>query len=476
MKVVLLNPVARDGLRSLRVGRCQGKVMVGMWPNIEYGYLASLLERDGFEVVLLDANQEALDYTTMLRRVVSQRPDIVFILSITATLIEDLFTGRDLRLELPSVRIVFWGTHATVRPDDYLVDDGTMLIRREPELSGLELCRALRRGATQFPDVLGVSWRTLGESFHSPDRPFLDDLDSLPFPSQKAMRIGEYVATDIHRPFALVKTSRGCPHQCQFCTVHSFHGDRWRARSPQSILDEIQQIQKETGVRDFFLQSDVFSKNKAWTTELCEGFLHRNIHVEWFCNSRVDSHDEETLALMKRAGCRLVAFGVESGSDAVLRTCGKGTTANRARETLAACRKVGLPTLTYWVFGLPGETSQTLQETLDFVRETRPDYAHFYAPTPLPGSRLFHLYGVEKAVEDGDMAWAEFFQGVSRRFVAPSVSVEEVRQTLNRAYFLFYSDPRRVLRELKLSLGDWRQAQGRLTTFATMLRNYVVTR
>lgn len=478
MRVLLLNPVTRTGLRSLRVGRCQGKVMVGFWPNIEYGYLGQMLRRESHQVHLLDANADGLSYQQMVAAATQYAPDVVFLLSITATLLDDLHLGEDLRIRMPRSVVVYWGTHATVRPDDYLQQPGAVVIRGEVELPGVEVCRALSGEANLDGALAGigsVSFHGRNGVVHSEARPLLQDLDSLPHPAHDLMGVGKYLATDIHRPFALIKTSRGCPHRCVFCTAQTFHGNRWRHRSPLDIVDEIEGVVRHFGIRDFFFQSDVFSQSHQWTQQLCEELLHRDLRIQWFANSRVDSHTPETLKLMKASGARLLAFGVESGSDTVLAAIGKGATTQQAAHTLEACRTVGIPTLTYWVFGLPGETAATMQETLRFVRKTHPDYAHFYAPTPLPGSRLYQQLGIAQQVESGQLQWSHFFQGVSRQFVAGEVSVEQVRTALRTAYLQFYSDPRRIAHELRLALGDWNQFKGRATTFATMVRNYVLT-
>jgi coproporphyrinogen III oxidase-like Fe-S oxidoreductase len=176
---------------------------------------------------------------------------------------------------------------------------------------------------------------------------------------------------------------------------------------------------------------------------------------------------------MKAAGCHLVALGVESGSNRVLRAIHKGATAERGEQTLAACRKLGLPALTYWVFGLPGETPETIEETLAYVDRTAPDYAHFYTPTPLPGSRLFDQLGIGARVEAGELAWSDFFQGVSAQFVAPGVTVDQVSRAVRRAYWHFYTSPRRLLRE-GMRLRTWGGLRGRLGTVYNMVRNYVL--
>lgn len=475
MKALLLNPVLRDGTPSLRIGRCQGRVLVGLWPNIEHGILATLLVREGFDVRLLDANQERLSFEEMIARVLREAPDLVFLLGITASLEDDLEAARRIREALPATWVAFWGTHATVRPEDYLGPDRTVALRREPEVTGLQWAMAVRSGARSFEDVPGVSWSAGGLPGHAPDRPFAPDLDALPLPDHEAMRTGTHRAADTRRPFALVKTSRGCPFQCVFCTTHAFHGAAWRARSPEAIADEVAFLRRSRGVGDFFLQSDVFSRDRDWTLALMEALGRKAPGISWFSNSRVDTVDREVLRAMKGSGCRLLAFGVESGSDAVLRASRKGTTADRARQALAWCREAGIPSLTYWVFGLPGETPDTMEETLRFIDEVHPDYAHFYTPTPLPGSRLFEEWRIAEAVRSGEVRWSDFFQGVTRRFLAPGVTREQVNRVVHRAYLSFYTNPRRVLREM-LRLRDPAMLEGRARTVIDMVRNYAMKR
>jgi len=476
VKVLLLNPVTRDGTRSLRVGRCQGKVIVGLWPNVEYGLIAALLAADGHAATILDANHLGLSWEAMLARAVAFAPDVVFVLSITATLDDDVAVVRDLAAALPRATFAWWGTHASVRPDDYLAafrSPRAVVVRREPDLTARDLVSTLAHDHAAMTVLAGLSWSDGDASRHNPDRPFVADLDSLPMPSHEAMATGEHLATDTHQPFALIKTSRGCPANCVFCTTHAFHGSAWRPRSPESIVDEITYVRRTRGVRDFFLQSDVFSRDRDWTLALCERLLSADLGITWFCNSRVDTVDEEVLARMKAAGCRLVALGVESGSDRVLRAIRKGATSARGEETLAACRKVGLPALTYWVFGLPGETADTIAETLAYIDRTAPDYAHFYTPTPLPGSRLFDQLGIADRVAAGELTWSDFFQGVSAQFVSPDVTVSQVSAAVRKAYLRFYTSPRRLVRE-GLRLRSWGSLRGRLTTVYNMVRNYVL--
>jgi radical SAM superfamily enzyme YgiQ (UPF0313 family) len=445
--------------------------MVGLWPNIEYGYLSALLSQAGFDPVILDANQRGLSFEKMIETVDALEPDVIFILGISATLPDDRELAQRLLYRRPIVSIVFWGTHATVRPDDYLDHPNIMVIRREVELAGLALVKTLAANSKPNLENLGVSWVEEGTRQHAPDQPFIDDLDALPMADHARMHTGTYLATDTRKPFALVKTSRGCPNPCVFCTVHAFHGAKWRARSPESIIDEVRWIVANTDVRDIFFQSDLFSKDRDWTLQLVRLLKTADLGITWFCNSRVDTLDAPLLEEMKASGCRLIALGVESGSDTVLEAIGKRASSRQAQKTIQAMKHVGIPSLTYWVFGLPGETHETLRETLRFIESVDPDYAHFYTPTALPGSRLFETLGLANKFDEGTIEWKSLFMGVSRDYISSTMSAEEIEREIRKAYIHFYTRPKRILRELR-GCRDWSHAIGKLQSLITMMKNY----
>jgi len=339
MKCLLLDPITRNGTKTLRVGRCQGKVIVGLWPVIEFGYIGTLLRKQGIEYAILDANHEDLSFDEMMRKVMSYDPDMVVVLGITATLEDDLEIAKRLRLAKKDIYIAFIGTHATVRPQDYLKHPKDIAVVGEPEVTVAELARAINEGTQDFSTIQGVAFPEKEQVFFAPERPFSMDLDFIGIPDHEGMKTHTYLASNTRKPFALIKTSKGCPHQCVFCTVHSVHGAKWRCRSPQAIVEEMKFLKTRYGLKDFFFQSDVFGQKREWVVELCETILKQDLKVTWFSNSRADEVDFELVSLMKRSGCKLLAFGLESFSDRVLEACKKGITAEQNVLAIEACRK-----------------------------------------------------------------------------------------------------------------------------------------
>jgi len=473
MKCLLLNPITRNGTKSLRVGRCQGKVIVGLWPVIEFGYIGTLLRKQGIEYRILDANHEALSFDRTIKEVISYDPDMVVILGITATLSDDLEIARRLRLAKPETYIVFIGTHATVRPGDYLKHPRDLAVIGEPEVTVAEVASAIKDGTSDLSSIQGVACFEKGQVLFAPRRPFSMDLDSIGMPDHEGMKTHTYLASDTRKPFGLIKTSKGCPYQCVFCTVHSVHGARWRYRSPQSIVEEIKYLKSRYGLEDFFFQSDVFGHKREWVVELCETILSQDLKITWFSNSRADEVDFELVSLMKRSGCKLLAFGLESFSDRVLEACKKGTTAEQNVVAIEACRKARVASLTYFVFGLPGETFETIEETKRLILEYNPDYCHLYPPTPLPGSRLYQEWGIERKVLEGKFTWAQFFQGCSARFIPDDALRREVEKALFTTYARFYLQPRRIAREV-FSVRGMSNLLGKANTLKTLVKNYVL--
>ena len=473
MKCLLLDPITRNGTKTLRVGRCQGKVIVGLWPVIEFGYIGTLLRKQGIEYAILDANHEDLSFDEMIRKVVSYDPDMVVVLGITATLEDDLEIAGRLRLAKKDIYIVFIGTHATVRPQDYLKHPKDIAVVGEPEVTVAELARAINDGTRDFSAIQGVAFLQKEQVFFAPPRPLSMDLDFIGIPDHEGMKTHTYLASNTRKPFALIKTSKGCPHQCVFCTVHSVHGAKWRCRSPQAIVEEMRFLKTRYGLKDFFFQSDVFGQKREWVVEVCETILKQDLKVTWFSNSRADEVDFELVSLMKRSGCKLLAFGLESFSDRVLEACKKGTTAEQNVLAIEACRKAKVASLTYFVFGLPGETIETIKETKKLILETNPDYCHLYPPTPLPGSRLYVEWEIEKKVLEGRFKWSQFFQGCSARFVPDDALRREVEKALFTTYARFYLQPQRIAREV-LTVKGVSDLLGKALTLKTLVKNYVL--
>jgi anaerobic magnesium-protoporphyrin IX monomethyl ester cyclase len=245
-------------------------------------------------------------------------------------------------------------------------------------------------------EIRGVAYRNEhAEVQINPDRPFIENLDSLPLPLHHKLPWQKYKEPIIGGPYTFVLTSRGCPAGCRYCIKHVTYQASVRHRSPEHVLQEMYML-KELGMHHIHFEADLFTVKKEFVYDLCNAIIKDGIKLRWSCNSRVDFVDEDELRLMKQAGCFLIAWGLESGSEAVLKRARKGTTVTRIRETIAASNRVGIKNWGYFIIGLPGETVETIQETIALSKQIPVDIGLFHIATPYPGTPFYY-----EAVENG---------------------------------------------------------------------------
>ena len=473
MKVTLLNPTLMSGEKVLRSERCQVKLLVGIWPPIALAYIAAVLRREGIEVKIIDS--VILDHTfeDMVEAIVEESPDLVIVQNTTPTIYDDLEEAKIIKDLLPKVEIIFFGVHATARPQDILNKDVKFAIRGEPEFTSLELCRCINDGKNDFENIQGLSYFQNGQIYHNPYRPPIFDLDTLPFPARELLSNEKYLLPIAKEPFTLLKTSRGCPYRCIYCTSIPYYGPRWRVRSAENIVAEIKEVIKKFNLSNFFFSSDTFNVRERHVVEICQELKRENLKIKWMCNSRVDNFSYETAKAMKEAGCWLVAFGIESGSDLILKQAKKGATVDQGEKAIEICKKVGIKSLCYFMFGLPGETQESIKKTLNFALKSKPDYVHFFAATPFPGTEFFKM-----AEENGWLTsydWRRYFHGMSDVISYPNLSAKEITEATKFAYRKFYFRPQRFIKELTSirTLGDF---VGRTETFLNLIRTWISRR
>jgi radical SAM superfamily enzyme YgiQ (UPF0313 family) len=249
----------------------------------------------------------------------------------------------------------------------------------------------------------------------------------------------------------LVSSGRGCPYDCTFCVSKAYYGKKVRSRDAIKVVDEIAWDQKEFGVNDFFFWSESFTLMKKQVMTICDEIMRRQLGIRWVCNSRVDNVNEELLNKMRKSGCWLISYGIESGSQEILDRSKKGTTLNQAREAVAISRKLGFQLSGHFLFGLPGETVETMRKSIDFARELDLDFAQFYCATPWPGTQLY-----DEALKNGWLNttdWSKFEQSIAIMNL-DTVSAEEVMEWRRKANKAFYLRPGKMIRTGLNIMGD----------------------
>jgi anaerobic magnesium-protoporphyrin IX monomethyl ester cyclase len=278
-------------------------------------------------------------------------------------------------------------------------------------------------------------------------------------PRHDLLPLDSYCAPLVRSPYAFVVTSRGCPGGCRFCIKHVSYGNSVRFRSPENILQEIEFLVSR-GVRSIHMYADLFTVSREQVVGLCELILERGLQFQWTCNSRVDFVDPEMLRLMRQAGCRWISWGIESGSEEVLRRAHKGITLDRVEQALRWSREAGIQNWGYFIIGLPGETEETIQETIRFSKRLPLDLVLFHIAAPYPGSPLFF-----EVVEQGwfrpGTRWEQVDMDCSTVLDYPHLRAEELERWAQRAFRAWALRPGPALTYLKMLLSSpslWRPA------------------
>ncbi len=374
------------------------------------------------------------------------KPGLAIINTVTPTIDSDMVFAETFKQRFPDCFTVVFGTHVTVLHREIMEKfsrlDGVLL--HEPEWTAIDLAAILERGDLPEGGLPGCILRIGDRIVVGPERPYREDLDSMGVPDWSFFDTSKYMHPVLGKPYLTVNTSRGCKHNCIFCVGHIFYGKKMRYRSVMSIADEIAMIKKQYKVNLIWFYADDFTSSPDFVKDLCREIIRRKLNIVWWTNTRVDRPDEEMFRLMKDAGCYMLSIGGESGNAEILATIRKGTKPQFIKNTVELLRKTGINSMVYFLIGLPGETRNTIRETIIFAKSINPDYVEFYPATPYPGTE-FHRIAVEKGrIVNQD--WSAFMCGGNQFVIEiPGVGKNELDGILRSAYREFYIRPAYLL-------------------------------
>lgn len=400
MKVFLGNaPWYKDGMVGVRAG--------SRWPHLQdacdpympfpfyMAYAAAMLEREGFDIRIVDGVAERLSEEAFVDRCVQFQPDFIFMEVATASIEADLRMLARIREKLPQVPVAFGGLFPEAGESSFLElhPEVDYAFRGEYEDTLLEICMALREGKTRY-DFLGTAQRDAsGKVVVNERRPLRKNIDEYPWPHRKQLPMLNYhdLPGGIPGPSLQMWASRGCPFHCTFCAWPQimYGGDRYRTRDPIDIVDEMEAMIREYGFKSVYFDDDTFNLGKKRMMTLAEEMIKRKLNVPWAVMARADTSDEETLAKFKEAGLMSIKFGVESASQAIVDGCEKGLDLSKVEQAVRNVRKLGINLHLTFTFGLPGETKQTIRDTINMAKRLDPDSVQFSIATPFPGSKLY---------------------------------------------------------------------------------------
>jgi len=422
MKILLIQPPSRKHNRE--------DVVV---PPLGLAYLAAVVEGEGHKVKIIDAFALGMSWSEFEAEVKKEKADLVGIGGMTPTIDTTL---RAIKICRPyTATLVMGGPHLSVHRQEFFRDcpEIDFGIVGEGEMTFSGLVKRLEEGK----DPWGVPG-LIGAERGNPPGDFIPGLDSIPFPSRYLLPNQAYhYALWPGKKITTMITSRGCPYQCIFCDKSIF-GFKWRARSSQNVLDEIEQIVKDFKIYSIILYDDLFTLNKQRVIEICQGILDRGLRIEWKCEGRVDRVDGEMLRWMKKAGCSLIAYGVESGNQEGLDYLQKRITLSQIRQAFNLTHKAGIRPMAYFILGIPVETFEQGLKTIEFARELKPEYAQFSILSPYKGTKLY-----DDAKDKGWYREVEAnnpFDKDQKRpvLVSENWSDESLREILRQAHKRFY--------------------------------------
>jgi len=442
LKTLFLNPPSFENFDGGASSRWPAtREIESYWYPVWLAYPAGMLE--GARLLDAPPHHVSAEETINICR------DYEFLVLFTSTpgFPGDIRLAAKIKEANPKIRIAFVGPHVTVLPEKSLRDCPAIdfICRKEFDFSVVEFAQG-----KPLEEIAGISFLKNGSIVHNPDRPEIQDLDALPHVTEVYKRdldVGRYNVPFLLYPFVALYSTRGCPAQCTFCLwPQTLSGHPWRKRSTDDVAREMARAKEIfPDVKEFFFDDDTFNIQKARTIELCTKL--KPLGLTWSCTSRVTT-DYETLKAMKEAGCRLLIVGYESGDQQILKNVKKGATVERARQFTKDCHKLGLVVHGDFILGLPGETHQTIENTIQFAKELDVETIQVSVAHAYPGTEMYDyamkngfIVADSKMVDDGGHQVAQIQY--------PGLPADDLMEAVHRFYDEYYFRPKAVVRILK---------------------------
>lgn len=450
MKILMLNPPFMDkyskSSRSPAVTK-SGTIYFPLWLS----YATGVLDKKGHELKILDAPAKCLTKEEALKEIKDFNPKLVVIDTSTPSINSDLDFTRRIKEILPSVKTCLVGTHVSATVPEILPEKAPYvdyIARHEYDYTLPEVVEAIE-GNRSLSDVLGISYVEDGVLKENQDRPYIENLDELPFVSEvykKYLDIEDYFYAHVSFPTVSIFSSRGCPSKCFYCMYSQvMFGKNYRKRSAKNLFDECQYIVKNfPNVKEILIDDDNFSVDQKNVNEFCQLMIDNKLPLKWVVQCRV-TLSYETMVLMKKAGCRLVVVGYESGSQQILDGMHKGITLEQSRKFNDAAKKAGMRVHGCFMVGNPGETKKTMMETLNFAKSLRMDTAQFFPLIVYPGTEAWSW-----AKSNGYITAKSYDEWITPTGMhncvlsTPEVSNQELVEFCNYARKKFYLRPQYI--------------------------------
>ena len=466
MKILILNPpFLKNYSRNSRSPAVTkgGTIYYPIW----LAYATGVLEKEGFDIKLVDAPAQKLTVEDVVKVAMEFEPKMIVVDTSTPSIYNDVKVASKLK-NVTNAFVVLVGTHVSALPEETLELDENIdaVAIHEYDYTLPELAKCINH-KKDLKNVKGIAFRSdSGKIVRNENRPMIENLDNLPFVTsvyKKHLNISDYFYSSAGHPMVMIITGRGCPFKCVWCNwPQVFQGRRYRLRSAENVVEEFEYIVnnmpevKEIGIEDDTLTADISRVRK-----ICKMLVEKGINkkIRWYANVRVNL-DLKTMKIMKKAGCRCIIPGYESGVQEILDNAKKGITLNQSRKFAKNAKEAELLVHGCFIIGLPGETGETAMKTIEFAKELDPDDAQFFPLIVYPGTEAYEWAEKNKYLTTKDFSKWNTEEGWHKSLVSTeSLSKEEIIELCNKGRVEFYLRPRFFFKTFKLMATSWNETK-----------------
>jgi len=449
MNVLLINPPTINEITGTYPEAFDSDM--GYSPPLSILYLAGYIEEKGkHKVKIIDAQVERLNYLNLEKKLVNEEFDIVGITIMTFLLIDVIKTIDVVKKVNPKCKIVVGGAHVNLYPYETInLKNINFVVLGEGEVIFNNLLDNIE-DVEKLKNIKGLVFKSdEDEIIHTGFPDNIKDLDSLPFPARHLTPYKKYSSVlAVRLPITTMMTSRGCPFKCSFCDRPHL-GKKFRAVTAQRVVEEMETAIK-LGINEFLIYDDTFTVDKKRVKTICNLIIDKKLDVGFDIRARVDTVNEEIIALLKKAGCRGIHYGVEAGTEKILKVLNKGIKLEKVKEVFKLTKKYKIKTLAYFMIGSPEETKQDIMQTFKFAKKLNPDYFHLSILSPFPGTKIY-FDGLANNTIKTDY-WREFAKNPSADFKMlyweENLDRKELEMLLIKGYKQFYTRPLYIVSQI----------------------------
>lgn len=469
MKIIFIEPPHIDlGNISRFYGAFGTSKADFIWPPLELMSIAGYLKKFEIETIIYDAGGLKKNFDDVKKLIAEEKPDMVVFSTSTTTIYSDVLVADTAKKVSKDITTVAVGNHVMTLPEETLKLNSSLdvvVCSDDEEIIVKNLIDSLKN----FSEVKGICYRdSIGAIRKNPAQEVIGDLDKLGFPAHDQVPKEIYGDPMTKRsPMALIMAQRGCINRCTFCICPVLY--KYRERSVENVMEELKWI-KELGYKEFKFINAGITYNLPWANRLMDEMIKARLNLTWWSNVRADKLDQEILNKMKAAGCHSLAIGMETASPEILKNIGKNITPEKVREAVNMAKKIGLRSAVYFIFGLPGETKETMQKTINFAKSLGADFVTMGVAQPLPGTKFYNDLKEKGFLLTNE--WSKYDPVKPPVYQYPYLTSEEIFEATRKGCRQFYLRPGYILRKI-MQMRSFDDFKNNLKNFIGFIKRYV---